>query len=43
MVLIRLADALAVEPGVLPRRATRIEVTRGGPPRSPRAKRHPSM
>ncbi|WP_437597690.1 XRE family transcriptional regulator [Sorangium sp. So ce590] len=41
-VLVRLADALAVEPGVLLRRATLPGVTRGRPPRSPRAKRQPS-
>ncbi|WP_438022007.1 helix-turn-helix domain-containing protein [Sorangium sp. So ce233] len=42
VVLVRLADALGVEPGVLLRRATMPEVTRGRPPRSPRAKRQPS-
>ncbi|WP_437911395.1 helix-turn-helix transcriptional regulator [Sorangium sp. So ce302] len=41
VVLVRLADALGVEPGVLLRRAVLPEVTRGRP-RSTRAKRPPS-
>ncbi|WP_437274570.1 helix-turn-helix transcriptional regulator [Sorangium sp. So ce375] len=41
VVLVRLADALGVEPGVLLRRAVLPEVTRGRP-RSRRAKQAPS-